>query len=286
MNMLVTGAGGQLAREWNLYLNSQDRDFVSYRSSDLDIGDPQAVTDVLDMEEPAVIINCAAYTDVDGAEDDRETAMKVNRDGVKYLAAWCREHRAVLVHYSTDYVFPGERADLVTYPKGYPEEAETRPVNVYGESKLAGEKELLNSGADYLLVRISWLCGQYGSNFVKTMLRLGRERSRIDVVKDQLGSPTYTGSVTKLTGQLLNRGERGIFHITSAGMLSWYDLAEEIFRYSDMKVKLEGVTSGDYKSKAPRPFFSKLDTSGICRTLGTEMIPWQKGLHRLIDQLK
>lgn len=286
MKYLVTGSGGQLGREWVDYLSEQNRDFVAYSSGEMNISDPDVVKRELSAVQPSVVINCAAYTDVNGAEDNLDMAMSINRDGVKHLSNWCSRHQVVMVHFSTDFIFPGRREDLVRYPEGYPEEAGAFPVNLYGESKLAGEKELQQTGADFLLIRISWLCGRYGNNFVKTMMRLGEEKERVEVVKDQLGSPTYADAVTKETLALLDQNETGVFHLTSGGLISWFDFAEEIFRMSGISADVKPVMSSEFPSRAARPSFSKLDTTKISRTLGSRMEEWQDGLKRLIGDLK
>jgi len=285
MSILITGSGGQLGREWKEYLMKKGENVVALSSSELDITDNSTVDEVLNTHNPDFVINCAAYTDVEGAEADLDSALQVNRDGVENLVIWCRNNRVPLIHFSTDYVFSGKMSDAGSYPDGYPEDAPAAPVNRYGISKLAGEQIILTSGVEYILIRVSWLCGQYGNNFVTKMLELAEEREKLQVVNDQSGSPSYAEAVVFYTYQLLLNGHRGVFHISSKGSLSWFDFAAEIFRLTRNAVKLEPVTSAEFKSKAIRPAFSKLSTSKICRTLNVEMEPWQEGLDRLIKQL-
>ncbi len=285
MSILVTGAGGQLGMEWVKFLGRMGLEHHAMTSKDLDITNSGAVDLTLNRVKPEVVVNCAAYTDVDGAESDVEKALRVNRNGVGHLAEWCAGNSIPIIHYSTDYVFPGRKTDLVTYPDGYPEDGETDPVNRYGESKRAGEELLFEAGAPYLLIRVSWLCGEFGNNFVKTMLKLGNERDRIQVVKDQIGSPTYAASVVKLSHQLLQQGHKGIYHITSGGMISWYDFASEIFRMAGVNTVVEPVSTSEYPVKAPRPAFSKLDSSKISSTLSIQMEEWDEGLTELMNKL-
>lgn len=286
MVFVITGAGGQLGSEWEEYLKKQEKNVIALSSSELDVTDKQSVTEILNRHSPDFIINCAAYTDVEGAEDDPENALNVNRDGVKHLAYWCLRTGVPIVHFSTDYVFSGKKSDLIHYPDGYPEDAPTDPVNSYGNSKLAGEQILLNSGAEFILIRVSWLCGKFGNNFVTKMLKLAEDREELQVVNDQLGSPSFAVAVVHYTYQLLINGHRGIFHITSNGILSWFDYAAEIFRQTGIRVKLVPVSSSEFKSKAGRPAFSKLGNTKICSTLNVDMEPWEEGLAGLIEQLK
>ena len=287
MTLLVTGAGGQLGREWMHFLKEQGvGDVTGLSSGQLDISDREAVRRVLDDIRPDIVINCAAWTDVDGAERDFESAHRVNRDGVVNLAGWCAGHSARMVHYSTDYVFPGRREDRQRYPAGYGEDAETAPVNVYGRSKLAGEQALQRSGADHLLLRVSWLCGAFGTNFVTKILAAGKERGVLDVVDDQLGSPSFADRVVFWSWELIKRRETGTYHITSGGLTSWYELAAEIFNYLELhQVQVRPRSSESVPAVATRPAFSKLDPGRLEQTLGVEMEAWQSGLHRLLNQL-
>lgn len=285
MSILVTGSGGQLGSEWVDHLKQRDINFTACNSNELDITDSDLVNEVLNRIQPDIIVNCAAYTNVDKAESETDKAYKVNKEGVEHLINWCTGNDARLIHYSTDYVFPGRRDDIDIYPQGYPEDAETDPVNSYGRSKRAGEEVLLNSGIDYLLIRVSWLCGRYGNNFVKTMLKLGQEKDQIKVVNDQVGSPSFAGSVVLHSMDLLEREGKGIFHISSGGMISWYDFAKEIFYSTGMDTVVEPVTTDEFPAKAPRPFFSKLNCEKTVRFLETEMVDWKRELHDLIKKV-
>jgi dTDP-4-dehydrorhamnose reductase len=235
--------------------------------------------------KPGLIINCAAYTKVDQAEDDSSAAFEVNEKGVHFLAEWCAANQVMLIHYSTDYVFSGNADDRKFYPDGYPEDVVTSPQNVYGKSKLAGEIAIQNSGAPHLIIRVSWLCGKYGNNFVKTMLRLASERDELSVVDDQLGSPTFTEDVVKSTKLLMDMHQKGIFHVTSTGLITWYDFAKAIFELRDVNIKLKKVTSDEFPVKAKRPAFSKLSTVKFTQLTGAEPADWKEQLQKLLQDL-
>ncbi|MGM0507213.1 MAG: SDR family oxidoreductase, partial [Bacteroidota bacterium] len=208
MNILVTGASGQVGFEWAAYANSRGWNLLAPSSEKLDLSQVEDLESYLEVHQPDQVVNCAAWTDVDGAESNPEQAYRINRDAVEGIARWTGKHRVPLIHYSTDYVFPGRAEDRQRYPSGYPEEAETSPVNVYGASKRAGEEAILLHDPDALIIRLSWVCGRHGSNFLKTMLRLAGERDRLQVVNDQLGSPTWAHTVPPVSTALVDRSKR------------------------------------------------------------------------------
>lgn len=284
MKYLVTGAGGQLGSEWVAYLKKNKLPFTALKSYELDITDAGLVEAILQHEKPGVIINCAAYTHVDRAEAEPEKAFLVNETGVKNLADACKKTGSKLVHFSTDYVFSGDIKDRNIYPEGYPEDARCNPVNVYGRTKRNGEIELQKSGNDYLLIRVSWLCGQFGSNFVKTMLRLSKEKDEVSVVDDQLGSPSFAGDVVEKTDRLINNENTGIFHISSRGLISWADFAEGIFSELNSKPHVHRISSSAYPVDAPRPAYSLLSNKKAEKA-GLEPLNWQEGLHILLSKL-
>lgn len=283
--ILVLGAGGQLGKEWTQFLEESECDFKAFGSKELDICDQGQVASAVEDLKPGLIVNAAAYTDVDGAEDNRERAFQVNGEAVKYLASACSENDVPLIHYSTDYVFPGKKEDMKQYPEGYPEEADINPVNVYGESKAAGERYLQEHMDDYLLIRVSWLCGKYGNNFVKTMLKVGREREQLKVVNDQIGSPSFADETVSISHELFDQGATGEYHVTTGGLLSWYDLAMEIFGEKNIDVEVDPVTSEQYPTEAPRPRFSKLATEKL-ESEGVVPSYWHEGLWRLLSQIQ
>ncbi|MDR9414886.1 MAG: dTDP-4-dehydrorhamnose reductase [Gracilimonas sp.] len=285
MRILVTGGNGQLGTEWVQFLNKQAVEFIALPSSDFDLTDHPDVRRVINNLNPNLIINCAAYTKVDRAEEDSDKAFAVNAEGVENLAEYCAENNIKLMHFSTDYVFPGDMSDREELPNGYPEDHPTDPVNVYGESKRAGEVAIIESGCEYVLIRVSWLCGRFGNNFVKTMLRLGKERDELKVVNDQFGSPTFTHNLVENAWQLIRQNEQGVFHISSVGETNWYAFAKEIFKNADIKVKVIPVESSQFPTKAKRPSFSLLNTQKIANISGALMINWKDGLKEMLAQI-
>ncbi len=286
MRVLVTGGSGQLGQEWVRFLNRKEVEFIALPSSDLDITDFNDTNRVLTNLQPDLIINCAAYTKVDKAEEQAELAFKVNAEAVENLASYCKSHHIKLIHYSTDYVFSGSLADREKLPEGYPEDYPTSPQNVYGKSKLAGEQAIIESECEHLIVRISWLCGTFGHNFVKTMLKLGKERDELQVVNDQFGTPTFAENVVENCWQLIKNNESGVFHLSSQEETTWFHFAEEIFKQSGVDVKLVPVDSSAFPAKAKRPAFSLLSTQKIANISGVSLITWKQGLQKLLTDLQ
>lgn len=285
MKVLVTGATGQLGCEWIHFLKQVDLPFDAFSSGELDITDRKNVNQIFKEVRPDLVINCAAYTDVDGAEAESQNAFLVNETGVKYLVEASESIDAKLVHFSTDYVFPGSEKDRAKYPKGYPEEAETNPVNIYGKSKEAGEKILLEAECEWLMIRVSWLCGRYGSNFVKAMLRIGSERDELNVVDDQIGCPSFAFDVVEKTYQLVDTGKSGIFHVSCDEKISWADFADEIFQQSGLDVIVNRISSDQYPFVAERPRFTLLSNKKAEKA-GMRILPWKPGLSRLLEQVE
>ncbi len=284
MKLLITGANGQLGREWIEFLELKGEPFDAFGSKKMDITDSNQVRSRIKECRPDVVINCAAYTNVDEAEDEQELAHSVNKTGVEHLVSACLEYNCKLVHFSTDYVFPGSFEDGSKFPDGYPEDAEKRPVNAYGRSKRAGEIIIENSPLDCLLIRVSWLCGPFGNNFVKTMLRLAETRNELSVVDDQKGSPSFTFDVVEKTFQLLKDGKSGIYHISSKGKISWADFAEEIFNQSNIEITLHRIPSSEFPTKAKRPAYSLLSNQKIEKE-GLNVLAWKAGLSVLLKKL-
>jgi dTDP-4-dehydrorhamnose reductase len=284
MKILITGAGGQLGREWVEHLKSSEHSVLACTSNRLDITDSDAIHAVFTEEAPDLLINCAAYTNVDGAEDNPEDAHRVNEIGVQNLAHACSRYGVKLVHYSTDYVFEGSEEDRAKLPGGYDEEYPPSPKNVYGESKRGGEVAIEKFADQWIIIRVSWLCGQYGSNFVKKMLSLMETRNSLQVVNDQTGSPTFCFDVVEKTMRLIEMGERGYFHMSSDGAITWYDLTKEIARLTNQDIELEAVSSENFPMKAKRPSFSLLNTGKI-EALGLKPIGWKAGLEKLLNQI-
>lgn len=284
MKILIAGASGQLGREWVHFLSEKRLPFEAFSSRELDITDSTKVDQKVSEIQPDVVINCAAYTDVDGAESESEKAFLVNETGVKNLVNACISVDAKLIHFSTDYVFSGNEEDQDKYPNGYPETAPTNPINVYGKSKEAGEKILRQADCEWMLIRVSWLCGRFGNNFVKTMLRLGAERDELKVVDDQMGCPSLAFDVVEKTWKLIKKKSTGIFHVSCLGRINWADFAEEIFEQSGLQVKVDRITSDQYAFTATRPMFTLLSNKKAEKA-GLNSLPWTSGLDKLLDQI-
>ncbi len=284
-SVLITGASGQLGREWQNFFAKMGVNVTALSSNKLDITNPSQVEQAFVAYKPDYVINCAAYTAVDKAEED-PLAFKVNRDGVKNLALSASRRGIKVVHYSTDYVFSGSDDDRIKLPAGYPESHPCEPINAYGKSKWEGEKMLREYCEDYIIIRVSWLCGLFGNNFVKTMLRLAGEKDHLRIINDQFGAPTFTENVVENTVALLQKDFRGVMHVSSSGLTNWYEFAEMIFAQSNKKISLEAIPSSEYPTPAKRPAFSKLDISRLKRTEGAKIVSWNEGLEKLLLKLR
>lgn len=279
--VLITGCRGQLGRDLIAHLDEK-HDVVGVDFDDFDITNRQAVNDAWDHYRPSTVLHAAAYTDVDGCETNRLTAMSVNGEGTANVAMASKRYEARLVYYSTDYVFDG------TSHHAYVEEATPNPRTVYGQSKLAGEKAVAAASEDNVIVRIAWLYGRHGGNFVKTMLRLGQEqlrgeRGELRVVDDQSGSPTWTVEVARQTEAILNSDIHGIVHATSEGSTSWYGLTREIFRLAGMKVDVSPCTTAEFPRPAPRPANSVLLNRRLRQHGLLVMKPWDEALSEFME---
>lgn len=284
MKIVVTGASGQLGSELRR-LSANGGVWIFGDLPEMDITDAAAVTERLEHEKPDVIINCAACTNVDAAETDRETAFAVNAAGPAALAAFAVRNGAALIHISTDFVFDGAKGEP------YNEDDIPVPLNVYGESKLAGERAVLGSGCRGAVIRTSWLYSTYGRNFVKSIMAAAAAKREIKVVSDQWGSPTaadgLAGAVAAIVGRLAERGARPaeLFHYCDAGVVNRSGFAEEIVRLSGAGCKVVPVASSEYATAAQRPPYSAMDTSKITRTFGIVPRPWQLALAENINKL-
>jgi dTDP-4-dehydrorhamnose reductase len=270
--ILLTGARGQLGRELAAVLPAVG-DVVACDRSTLDLGDPASIVDAVRRVRPRIIVNAAAYTAVDCAETERDEAFAVNARAPGILAEEAKRLNALLVHYSTDYVFDGER----TTP--YDESAPTQPVNAYGESKLAGEQAISASGAVAITLRTSWVYGRHGQNFLVTMQNLAARRSPLRVVADQTGVPNWSRAIAQATSRMIGEsGERlaeraGLYHLTAAGSTTWYGFARAIL--SGREVEVTPIESADYPTPARRPAYGVLDATRFARTFGFALPDWQ-----------
>jgi dTDP-4-dehydrorhamnose reductase len=277
--IVIIGSTGMLGRELVAACRRRGTGTRALVGPDeLDITDERAVRQLLVAPRPAVVINATGYTDVDGAEAEPEAADQVNRAGPAALAGACRDAGALLVHYSTDYVFDG-RADRPYRPDDTP-----NPVNAYGRSKLAGEREVTAGGCRYLLIRASWLFAPHGRNFVRTILDLAAKRPALDVVDDQYGRPTYAPDLARTTFQLLDRGGLGTFHAANEGACSWFELATAIVEMSGLPCSVRPCRSTDMPRPAARPRYSALDLSGTTALVGQPR-HWKDALAECLEQL-
>lgn len=273
MNILVTGANGQLGNSIRKISASYPNNYFFTDMPEVDITNLALLENLMKEKQIDAIINCAAYTAVDKAEDDVALATKINVDGPRNLAIAAKNANAKLVHVSTDYVFGG---------KAYlplKESDPTAPIGVYGRTKLAGEEAVKEVGCDAVVVRTAWLYSEFGGNFVKTMLRLGRERSELGVVYDQVGTPTYATDLAVALMELLTKGFSGfsLYHYSNEGVISWYDFAKTIFDLSGINIKLNALESSEYPSKAERPAYSVLNKKKI-REAGIKVPYWRDSL--------
>jgi len=276
MNVLITGANGQLGSEIrNLVSAFPDFTFHFTDVAELDITNISEIRKLVTDLQIKAIINCAAYTAVDKAETEKNLAFAINSEAVKNLALVAKEFNAVLVHISTDYVFNGEKNTP------YNEQDSTNPTGAYGESKLAGENAMLEINPKGIIIRTSWLYSSFGNNFVKTMLRLGKQRTELGVVYDQIGTPTYAADLAKAILDILPQiGEKQteIFHYSNEGVCSWYDFANEIFRLSQTTIKLNAIESAEFPTPTKRPAYSVLNKHKIKTCFGIQIPHWTESL--------
>ena len=271
--ILVVGANGMLGRDLTALLGDRGH---GIDIDDIDITDPGSVLKVIGDLKPEVVINCAAYTDVDGCEANTETAMAVNGEGVAYLAMACRDNGALLVQISTDYIFDGGKGTP------YVEDDAPCPLSVYGESKQAGEMNAAFS-PEHLIVRTQWLYGVHGKNFVETMLRLGAEKDELTVVDDQIGSPTWTVDLARAIIALIDSGCRGIYHAANADYCSWNQFAAAIFEEAGLAVSVKPMTTTELNRPARRPLYSTLACDKLTADTGFSPQSWRDALRAYLQ---
>lgn len=274
-NILVTGSNGQLGNELRLIVEEKDKvnNYFFTDVEELDITNKSEVSQFLHANNIDVVVNCAAYTNVDKAEDESVIADLINHIGVKNLAESCKERDGFLIHISTDYVFDG------TKNTPYTETDETKPLGVYGETKLRGEIAIISSGCEYVIIRTSWLYSSFGNNFLKTMQRLTAEKESLKVVFDQVGTPTYAGDLANVIYTIIQRDEADIknqiYHFSNEGVCSWYDFAVAINEISGNNCNIQPCHSDEFPSKVTRPSFSVLDKTKLKNALGIEIPYWK-----------
>jgi len=280
MKALVTGSAGMLAKDLITLLSKRGYEVLAPSEDKLDITNLKVVKDVVDKLAPELIINCAAYTNVDGAEKQEHEALMVNGLGVQNLCLLCQEHDIPLVHFSTDYVFDGTKASPYTIYD------QTNPINAYGRSKLLGEKYILWLLSKFYLIRTSWLFGLQGKNFIETMLELGQKQKQVSVVNDQRGCPTWTRHLAEATIALMETGHYGIYHVTNSEPTTWFDFTKEIFRLSGIETAMMPVTTEQYPRPAKRPANSVLDHFPLKEVIGRDMPSWKEALKEYLAQRK
>jgi dTDP-4-dehydrorhamnose reductase len=295
--ILLTGATGQVGHELRPRLSTLGKLIPATRRV-LDLAELDVIAATLDAIAPNVIVNAAGFTAVDNAERDHELCHRVNAEATKLIAEWAAKHGALLVHYSSDYVFDGN------HKKAYTESDATGPINVYGASKLAGERAIAASGAAHLIFRTSWVYGAHGSNFARTMLRLAHQRTELGVVDDQCGTPTWAGRVAAVTAEVLAQlitpdqspidalGDRGgVYHCTAKGSTSWYHFAEQVIAHDPKKAEqtltaLSPITTAEFPTPAARPKYSVLSSAKLTATWGVTLPKWETDLVSVMPGLE
>lgn len=282
MKVLVTGADGQLGHDLVIELEKRGHTAIPTDRNEMDITDAEAVERVITDAAPDAVIHCAAYTAVDKAEEDVEVCRNINAQGTRNIAASCDRLGCKMMYISTDYVFDGEG----TRP-WEPDDEVTTPLNVYGETKYEGEQAVRELVEKFFIVRIAWVFGVNGNNFVKTMLRLGKQNGAVEVVDDQIGSPTYTPDLSVLLCDMIESDRYGTYHATNEGLCSWYEFACEIFRAAGMNdVKVTPVSSGEFPVKAKRPHNSRLNKDKLTANGFNRLPAWQDAVARYVKILE
>jgi len=280
--ILVIGAGGQLGQCLKTVAERRGiAEVVFPAEQDANILDESGLNELLVKEQPAFVINCAAYTAVDKAEDEIELAKAINETGAAYLASACLANGATLIHVSTDFVFEGNEVRLLK------EDDKAKPINVYGLTKLDGEKAVAAKLPAHFIIRTSWLYSEYANNFVKTMLKLGAERDELNIIADQVGTPTYAIDLAHAIFDLIASSSTayGVYHYSNEGVTSWFDFARAIFDISETRVKVNPIPGSAYPTKAIRPAFSVMDKSKIKSTFNLSIPYWRDSLMECIKQI-
>ena len=275
--ILVTGITGQLGYDVAKELERRGENFIGTTRKELDLSKPDEVKNFIIEKKPSAVIHCAAYTAVDKAESEAELALTVNGLATRKIAEGCKEIGAKMLYISTDYVFGGDG------DTPYEISDEKAPQNIYGKSKLLGEDSVIALLRNYFIVRISWVFGSNGKNFVKTMLNFDKRRKKISVVDDQIGSPTYTADLAPLLVDMINSDKYGIYHATNEGFCSWAEFAEEIFKQSGREITVEKIPTSDYPTPAKRPFNSRLSKKTLDEAGFKRLPDWQDAVTRFLS---
>lgn len=280
MRILVTGAKGQLGRDVIKVLEARNIECLGTDIDDFDITNTNQTFEIIRNYQPDTVVHCAAYTAVDKAEDEVELCRKINVNGSKNIAEICSEINAKMIYISTDYVFPGEGDDP------YEVDSITSPLSIYGETKLKGEELVREQVKKHFIVRISWAFGNNGNNFVKTMLRLGKDHDEVNVVEDQIGSPTYTADLALLLCDMLLTDNYGTYHATNEGFCSFAEFAEEIFKLANYNTKVNFIPTSQYPTKATRPLNSRLSKKSLDVACFARLPEWKDALRRYLEDIE
>lgn len=279
MKLLVTGVKGQLGHDVVKECEKRGINAVGVDIEEMDITDPEACERVIKETKADAVVHCAAYTAVDAAEDNVELCRKINAQGTENIVRVCRELDIKMMYFSTDYVFNGEGE------RPWKPDDKREPLNVYGQTKYEGELAVEDALEKYFILRIAWVFGVNGKNFIKTMLRLGKEKGAVSVVNDQIGSPTYTADLAVLVVDMIQTEKYGTYHVTNEGLCSWYEFACQIFNEAGMGVKVTPVSSDAFPAKAKRPSNSRMDKSRLTEN-GFSLLPsWQDALERYLKEI-
>lgn len=284
MNILITGANGQLGNEIRILGEKSPHNYIFTDVAELDITNREEIKQIAEKQNINVIVNCAAYTNVDKAEEEQDFAYLLNTQAVENLATVAKDFDILLLHVSTDYVFSGKNS------VPYTENDKTSPTGVYGKTKLQGEKAILLSGCKHIIIRTSWLYSEFGNNFLKTMLCLTEKKPTLNVVFDQVGTPTYALDLAKAICQIVENkkyeGNEGIYHFSNEGVCSWYDFAKSIANFSNhSSCQIQPCHSDEFPSKVLRPSFSVLDKTKIKNTFDVVIPHWQDSLKKCLKKM-
>lgn len=279
MKLLVTGVKGQLGHDVVKECEKRGITAIGVDIEEMDITDVAACEKVIKEAKVDAVIHCAAYTAVDAAEDNIELCRKINAEGTENIVKVCRELNIKMMYFSTDYVFNGKG------DRPWKTDDERSPLNVYGQTKYEGELAVENSLEKYFILRIAWVFGVNGKNFIKTMLRLGKEKGAVSVVNDQIGSPTYTADLAVLAVDMIQTDKYGTYHATNEGLCSWYEFACQIFNEANMDVKVTPVSSDAFPAKAKRPSNSRMDKSKLTENGFSPLPGWQDALKRYLKEI-
>ncbi len=279
MKTLITGANGQLAGEFQRLLENYPHEVAALDRESLDISNDDHINKAFSAHAPDIVLNCAAYNLVDRAEEDFKSAFRVNAQGVRNLALACKKTNALLVHFSSDYVFDGKKEDF------YTEEDETNPINNYGKSKLSGENFLKEETDNFLLFRVSWVFGEGQQNFLSKFLEWAKQKRVLKIVYDQISVPTFTRDIAHLTMFAINKGLRGVYHLTNSGYASRYEVARFFIERRGMDNLILPVRSDSFPSPAKRPYFSAMSNLKLSQALDVHIPHWKIGIENYVEAM-